>query len=70
MNISDITTVDVEVYDLISALEAEGYTVLAEPEEDSRRVPNQNLHETLCDQFELSRFSTKQELIQHINSLL
>lgn len=72
-------TVEIDLDDFIDeywdeeiAEEAEkrGLTIIEDFYEDSRRVPNQTLHEELCDQFEISRFSSKSELLNKINSLL
>jgi hypothetical protein len=56
--------------DLISEIEKRGYNILTYDSDGTRRQPNQGLHEELCDQFSISRFSSKQQLISHINSLL
>ena len=67
---SDIQSIDDD--DLIMAVEQSGYTVLHPSDlgEDTRRMPSQTLHEELCEQFDMSRFTSKQDLIKHIHSLL
>jgi predicted nucleotide-binding protein (sugar kinase/HSP70/actin superfamily) len=56
--------------ELIEELESRGFVILNKNSIDSRRAPNQNLHESLCDQFGVSRYSTRQELLKHINDQL
>ena len=56
--------------DLVEEMESRGFALLNEGDKDSRRTPDQNLHEQLCNQFSLSRHTSKMDLLSHIHSLL